>query len=116
MSKNHNRSEVESAIAYIIIRKLMIDVKQHKAYQLGLIDKRFNVIRDPKNDDELDELNPLNLLIFKIRNVIGPNISLLFKFMFLNNYAEDKYIDTLLVKSVVSNRQDITRVVSELKK
>lgn len=116
MSKNPNKNEVESAIAYIVIRKLMIDVQKHKAYQLGLIDKQFNVIRDPKTDDETEELNPLNLLIFKIRNVLGPNISRLFKFLFLNNYSEDKYIDTLLVKSIISNRQDISRVVSELKK
>lgn len=112
--KNPQRESVESAVAYIVIRKLMKDVKETDAYKLGLIDKRYNILREPKTEEEELALNPLNLLIFKLRQVLGPNISRLFRFLYLNNYDEDKYMDSLLVKGMLKSNSDIMRVVKEL--
>lgn len=114
--KNPQREDVESAVAYIVIRKLMRNLKDTSAYKLGLIDSRYKLIREPETEEEEDALSPLNLLVFQIKRVLGPGISRLFAFLYVNNSSEDKYLDSLLTRGMLKNRSDITKVINDLKR
>jgi len=114
--KDVQRDSVESAIAYIVIRRLMKKVDETSAYQMGLIDKNYKILRDPQNEDEELALSPLNLLVFQLRRVLGPAINRLLRFLYVNNWDDDKFLDLLLTRSLVSNRSNVKKVVDDLKK
>lgn len=116
MKRTPQQTDVESAVAYIVLRKLMKNVRDTDAFKLGLIDQNYKIIRQPENEIEQGALNPLNMLIFTLKRALGPNISKLFQFLYLNNYDEDKYMDSLLVRGMIKNRSDIVKVMNDLYK
>ena len=113
---DNKKEDVELAVLYIILKRLMQKPEDFDAYDLGLIDKNFKILREPENDEEEEALSPLNVFIFTLRNAFGPRILTLFKFLYLNNYSEDYVLDKLMTKGIISSRSDVARMAKDLKR
>jgi len=61
---------VDSLIAYRILRMFSTPVTQHPAYQLGIINKDYEKIKEPSTSQELDAYTLLDRLAFKIRRAL----------------------------------------------
>lgn len=61
---------VDSLIAYRILRLFSTPVEKHPAYQMGIIDKDYNKIKEPSTSSELDAYTMLDRMAFKIRKAL----------------------------------------------
>jgi hypothetical protein len=113
---NKKRQEVEMAVLYVVLSRLMMPADKFDAYDLGLIDKSFKILREPTNDVEEDAMSPLNVFVFTLKNAFGSKIMTLFKFLYLNNYKDDFVLDKLMTKSIISSRSEVKRIAKDLKK
>ena len=58
---------VDTLIAYRILRMFSQPVTQHPAYQLGIINKDYEKIKEPSTQSELDSYTILDRMAFRIR-------------------------------------------------
>ena len=61
---------VDSLIAYRILRLFSTPVEKTPAYQMGIIDKDYNKIKEPSTNSELDAYTMLDRMAFKIRKAL----------------------------------------------
>ena len=61
---------VDSLIAYRILRLFSTPVEKTPAYQMGIIDKDYNKIKEPSTQSELDAYTMLDRMAFKIRKAL----------------------------------------------
>jgi len=115
MAQNKKKDDVEMAVLYVVLSRLMKSAEDFEAYNMGLIDKNFKILRDPETDEEEDALSPLNLFIFTLKNAFGSRLMTLFRFLYLNNYKDDYVIDKLMTKGMISNRSEVQRIAKDLK-
>jgi len=116
MANKKKKDDVEMAVLYIVLSRLMKPATDFAAYDLGLIDNNFNILRDPETDEEEDALSPLNLFIFSLKNTFGSRLLTLFRFLYLNNYKDDYVMDKLMTKGMISSRSEVQRIAKDLKR
>ena len=109
------RQDVEMAVLYVVLSRLMMPAEKFEAYDLGLIDKTFKVIKEPITNEEIDAMSPLNVFIFTLKNAFGSRIMTLFRFLYLNNYRDDYVLDKLMTKGIISSRAEVKRIAKDLK-
>jgi hypothetical protein len=109
------KDEKEMAILYIVLSRLMTEVKETDAYSLGLIDNKYKIIRDPETDEEHEALSPLWLFIFKLKRALGTRLLSLFKYMYLKNYTEDGVLSKISLIGAMKTRSEIKQVEREFK-
>jgi hypothetical protein len=63
-------SLVDNAIAYKILHMLVKKFDETKAFELGLIDKSGNKLKDPVTDDEKNAYDLLDRLVFSLKRII----------------------------------------------
>ena len=61
---------VDTLIAYRILRMFSQPVTQHPAYQLGIINKDYEKIKEPSSQSELDAYTILDRMAFRIRKAL----------------------------------------------
>ncbi len=110
------RQDVEMAVLYVVLSRLMMPAEKFDAFKFGLIDKTFKIIKDPQTPEEEEAMSPLNVFIFTLKNAFGARIMTLFKFLYLNNYGDDYVLDKLMTKGIISSRAEVKRIASDLKK
>lgn len=72
-----NENVADTVISWIIFRKLLRNAKDTEAFKLGMIDKNFKILRQPKSIKEKEAMTVLDKLIFRIQNLLGPKITLI---------------------------------------
>ena len=70
----HSR-EIDNILVFIFIKSLMTVPTQTKAYELGLIDKNGNLIKEPETPEEEDSISNLDLLMAKLREWLRYKLS-----------------------------------------
>ena len=61
---------VDSLIAYRILRMFAQPITKHPAYQMGIVDKDGNKLKEPSGGQELDAYTMLDRLAFKIKRAL----------------------------------------------
>ena len=106
----------DKIIAYEILNRLLEDPKETEAYQLGLIDEFGTIIKDPVTVEELEAMTLLDVLVVKIRELLGPKISFLRKYIYIQNY-DDNVIESIILRNKHKAETGIIkRVERELRK
>jgi len=113
---NNKKQEVEMAVLYVVLSRLMMPAEKFDAYDLGLIDKAFKIIKEPSTSEEEEAMSPLNVFVFTLKKAFGSRILTLFKFLYLNNYGDDYVLDKLMTKGMISSRSEVKRIATDLKK
>lgn len=93
------RKNIDSILAYVLIKSIMTNPMSTKAFDLGLIDEKGNTIKEPETNEEQEALTVLDKIGFKIRRMLGSRISELSTFAYIKSIP-DKYQDLLATNSV----------------
>ena len=112
-SKYYEESEL--AIVYVVLSRLMKEAKDTDAYKLGLIDKKYKLIKHPETDEEMWALSPLWIFIFKMKRALGTRIISIFKYMYLKNFDSDDVINKLAVMGTIKTRNEISLISRDMK-
>lgn len=107
-----NNKNIENLVSFYLLKKLVEPVRETDAYKLKLVDGSGNVLREPKTKQEIESLNTLQRLVFKLRNLLGTKISTLNKFSFLLTTSDD--IGTKSNFPNIDKRSEIIRIKKEL--
>lgn len=83
-----------------------------QAYKLGLVDKVGKLIRKPTTEQEKENLTLLDVLIFKLKRLLGGKIGSLNRFLYLQNLNNNMY-DKLNVKGIVTQRAEIQKITKD---
>ena len=107
-----SRKNIDSILSYILIKSIMTNPMSTKAYDLGLIDEKGNIIKEPETEDEQDALTVLDKIGFKIRRMLGSRISELSSFAYIKSIP-GKYQDLLSTNSV-EKKAMVKRVTKDI--
>ena len=106
------RKNIDSILSYILIKSIMTNPMSTKAYDLGLIDEKGNIIKEPETEDEQDALTVLDKIGFNIRRMLGSRISELSSFAYIKSIP-GKYQDLLSTNSV-EKKAMVKRVTKDI--
>lgn len=106
------RKNIDSILSYVLIKSIMTNPMSTKAYDLGLIDEKGNIIKEPETEDEQDALTVLDKIGFKIRRMLGSRISELSSFAYIKSIP-GKYQDLLSTNSV-EKKAMVKRVTKDI--
>jgi len=112
---NEERSNIDSILTYILIKKLMTPITNTQAYRHGLVDTAGHVIRLPETDEEIAALTIFDKFIFKLKRLLGAKIGVLHKFLYIQTMNNDFY-NKLIVRGSVQSRAEILRIQSDMEK
>lgn len=65
------KTGVDSAYAYRFVRLMSKSFSEWKAFDLGLIDERGNLIRRPKTDEEKSSYTPFHAAVRSFKRTLG---------------------------------------------
>ena len=106
------RKNIDSILAYVLIKSIMTNPMTTDAYELGLIDEKGNIIKEPETEEEQEALTVLDKIGFKIRRMLGSRISELSSFVYVKSIP-DKYQDLLATNSV-EKKAMVKRVTKDI--
>lgn len=104
MIQQDNQRNINDVIAYIFIKNLIKPVTKTKAYSIGLVDEHGRIKREPETDVEKEALSSIDVIIFKLKRLLGSRITELNKFIYLNAW-DDKPQQYLMVKGGLSQHR-----------
>lgn len=109
----NDKSNIDSILTYILIKKLITPTIKSKAYKLGLIDKQGRIIKKPETEDEKNVLTIFDKFIFKLKRLLGTRLLSLNRFLYLHTLNNDFY-SKLIVKGTVEQRAEIQRIKKDV--
>jgi hypothetical protein len=112
---NKQRSDIDSIITFILIKKLVTPIVRSDAYKLGLVNNSGKILREPVGDDERESLTILDKIVLKLKRLLGNKIINLQSFLYLQTMNQQMY-NKLIVKGSVEQRAEIQRIVRDVKK
>ena len=114
MSSQKHKSEVDTIMSYILIKKLVTPITQSKGYKLGLVSGAGKVIREPKTDAENESLTILDRIVYKIKRLLNTKLLNLNNFLYLTTINNDFY-NKLVVRGTIKQRAEIKRIAKDVK-
>ena len=111
---NDKRQENELAILYVVLRRIIMKAEDTKAYKLGLINKKYKILKDPITEEETLALSPLNIFIFRLKKSLGTRLISIFRFMYLKNFNESDILDKLVIKGTINTRTEIKAIKRDI--
>jgi hypothetical protein len=109
---NQTKQNIDAIIVFLVLKKLVTPIMKTQAYKLGLVDKVGKLIRKPSTEQEKENLTLLDVLIFKLKRLLGGKIGSLNRFLYLINLNTDMY-SKLNVKGVVTQRAEILKITKD---
>jgi hypothetical protein len=94
-----NKNDIDSILAYVLMKSVLTNPQATDAYALGLIDEKGTIIKEPETDEEKESLTVLDKLGFKLRRMLGSRISELSSFAYVKSIPE-KYQYQMSTNSV----------------
>lgn len=113
MSGN-KKSEIDTVMSFILIKKIVTPINQTKAYKLGLVNGAGKVLREPKNDEEQESLTLLDRIVFKIKRLLNTKLLNLNNFLYLSTINNDFY-SKLVIRGTIKQRAEILRITKDVK-
>jgi len=111
---NKDRSEIDTIMSYIIVKKLVTPIVRTEAYKLKLVNSAGKVIKEPKTDKEQSSLTLLDRIVFKLKRLLGTKLVNLNNFLYLQTVSNDFY-NKLVVRGTVKQRSEIMRIAKDVK-
>ena len=109
MATEQEKSNIDSVLTYILIKKLVTPIVKTKAYELGLIDNAGHSLRKPETDSEKSALSVFDKFVFKLKRLLGGKVMNLHRFLYLQTLNNNFY-NKLIVRGSVENRAEIQRI------
>jgi hypothetical protein len=113
MNKNH-KSEIDTIMSFILIKKIVTPITQTKAFKLGLVNGAGKVLREPKSDEENESLTLLDRIVFKMKRLLNTKLLNLNNFLYLQTINNDFY-NKLIVRGTIKQRAEILRITKDVK-
>jgi len=114
MARAEHKSNVDTIISYILIKKLVTPIIRTSAYKLKLVNAGGKVIREPETDKEHEALTLLDRVVFKLKRLLGGKLLNLNNFLFIQTINNDFY-NKLVVRGTVKQRAEIQRIARDVK-
>jgi len=109
-----DKSEIDTIMSYIFIKKLVLPIIRTDAYKLKLVNGSGRVIKEPKTDKEFEALTLLDRVIFKLKRLLGTKLVNLNNFLYMKTINNDFY-NKLVVRGTISQRAEIKRIAKDIK-
>lgn len=94
-----NKNDIDSILAYVLMKSILTNPQATKAHALGLIDSKGKIIKTPETDEEIESLTVLDKLGFKLRRMLGARIAELSSFAYVKSIPQ-KYQNQMSTNSV----------------
>lgn len=114
MSKGKHRSEVDTIISYILVKKLVTPIVRTDAYKLKLVNATGKVIKEPQTDKEHEALTLADRIVFKLKRLLGSKLLNLNNFLYLQTINNNFY-NKLVVRGTIKQRAEILRIAKDVK-
>jgi hypothetical protein len=114
MSKT-KKTEIDSLITYLLLKKLMTPILSMPAFKHKLIDSAGRVIKEPVTQQEMDSLTLLDKIVLKLKRLLGPRISTLYQFIYLQSMGINMY-QNIIVMGTPTQRAEIKRISNDIKR
>lgn len=115
MATEKDKSNIDSILTFILVKKLMTPITKTPAYKIGLVDTAGRVIKKPENEKEENALSIFDKFIFKLKRLLGARIGQLHKFLYIQTMNNDFY-NKLIVRGSVESRAEIKRIKQDVSK
>ena len=114
MGKAEHKSNVDTILSYILVKKLVMPIIRSDAYKLKLINQAGKVIKEPVTEPEHAALTLLDRIVFKLKRLLGGKLLNLNNFLYLQTINNDFY-NKLVVRGTVRQRAEIKRIARDVK-
>lgn len=108
------KSNVDTILSYILIKKLVRPISSTPAYKLGLVDNSGKIIRKPEIEEEYEALTILDRIIFQIKRLLGHKLMTLNNFLFLQSNNNDFY-NNLVIRGTTKQKAEMVKINREFK-
>jgi hypothetical protein len=115
LNNSQKRSNVDSILSYILIKKLITPIVKTPAYKLSLINSSGKIIKSPTSDEEKLALTALDKICLKLKRLLGGKIATLNNFLYTQNISSNLY-NQLNVNGNVEQRAEIVRINQDVSK
>lgn len=115
MALKSKKTDVDALVTYIFLKKLMTPVFNTDAFKMKLVDNAGRVIKEPVTQQEQDALTLLDRLILKMKRLLGPRVSNLYNFLYLQTLGMNAY-NNLIVMGSTGQRAEIKRIAKDFKR
>lgn len=108
-----NLEKIDKVMAYVLMRKFVVPIRQSKAFELGLIDREGKIIKSPETEEERRALTLVDRFLLKIKRMLGSKVAQLNAFM----YTKSTQIDldkSFINKGSVDKRAVVKRVKDDM--
>lgn len=105
--------QIDNILVYVFLKTLMTAPEQTRAYKLGLISRKGELLRKPQNQEERDAITNLDLLMFKIRDWLKPKMNYLSRISWLRNTNNNQRFQNMLSNSSSISQQYIIRKIND---
>lgn len=112
MDKEH-KSNVDTIMSYILIKKLVTPIARSDAYKLKLVNGAGKVIKEPQTKEQ-EALTLLDRIVFKLKRLLGTRLINLNNFLYLQTVNNDFY-NKLVVRGTIKQRAEIQRIARDVK-
>jgi hypothetical protein len=109
------RSNIDSIITYLLIKKLVTPIIKYPAYAAKLISSNGKVIREPSNESEKLSLTLLDRICLKLKRMLGSKVVMLNNMLYTMT-QNDNFYNKLTIKGTVDQRVEIIRLNKDIKK
>jgi len=114
MSKAEHKSNVDTILSYILVKKLVTPIIRSDAYRLKLVNQAGKVVREPVTEPERAALTLLDRIVFKLKRLLGGKLLNLNNFLYLQTINNDFY-NKLVVRGTVRQRAEIRRIAKDVR-
>lgn len=101
-----SKASRDKIIAYDLLKRLLTDPRDTEAFQLGLIDGQGNILREAETKEEKEALTTLDMLVLKIKDLLGGRISTLRKYMYVKNFDNSIIEDIILLNETRAEKRE----------
>ena len=116
LKKSKQYDEAEDSVLYVMLARLMKPVEDTMAFQLGLINRKYKVLKEPVTIEEKRALSPLNLFVFQIKRSLGTRLVAMFRYMYLNNFDDTEVLNRLAIKGTIKSRTEVKKAIASVKR
>jgi len=114
MANSGHKSNVDTVLSYILIKKLVTPITRSDAFKLKLVNSAGKVIKEPATDRENEALTILDRVVFKLKRLLGGRLLNLNNFLYLQTINNNFY-NKLVVRGTINQRAEIKRIAKDVK-
>ena len=115
MSNKNQKERIDNILSFLVIKKLVTPVTKTEAYKKGLVDSTGKIIKQPETEEEESALTLFDKFLFKVKRLLGPKISQLNNFLYVQTLNNDFY-NSLIVRGNVEKRAEIKRITRDIQR